>query len=405
MTDEVARLVLRNNYLQPLALSLAQRRGLEALGFQQRLMQTLEQHGHLDRGVEFLPDDMTLAERRKRNAPLTRPELAVLLAYAKLTLYSELLDSKVPDDPYLGRELGRYFPKEMSASFPDALQGHRLRREIIATQLANSMINRGGPTLMVRISDQTGATAEAIALAFTAVRDSYGMPALNEEINALDNKVPGKLQLSLYAEVENLLLDRLVWFLRNVDFKPGLDKVVTHYRGGIVKVKDALDGALSKDVAAARDRHEAEFTKAGVAPELACTLADLPILKAAPDIALVAERTGKPIGEVTKTYFASQAYFQLDRVTGNVADIAVADYFDRLALDRALDQIGDAERRLTAAMVSNGSAGPEAVEKWVAERKDEVERIRASIHEIAASGLTLSKLSVAASLLGDLARQ
>jgi glutamate dehydrogenase len=405
MTDEVAQLVLRNNYLQTLALSLAQRRGLEDLGFQQRLMQTLEQHGHLDRGVEFLPDDMTLAERRKRNAPLMRPELAVLLAYAKLTLYSELLDSKVPDDPYLGRELGRYFPKEMSASFPDALEGHRLRREIIATQLANSMINRGGPTLMVRIADQTGAAAEAIALAFTAVRDSYGMPALNEEINALDNKVPGKLQLSLYAEVENLLLDRLVWFLRNVDFKPGLDKVITRYRGGIDQVKKALDGALSKDVAASRDKQETELMNAGVAPALARTLADLPILKAAPDIALVAERAKKPVGEVARTYFASEAYFQLDRVTGKVADIAVTDYFDRLALDRALDQIGDAERRLTAAMIGNGSAGAEAVEKWVGERKDEVERIRASIHEIAGSGLTLSKLSVAASLLGDLARQ
>jgi glutamate dehydrogenase len=405
MTDEAAQLILRNNYLQTLALSLAQRRGLGALGFQQRLMQLLEQQGHLDRAVEFLPDDMTLAERRKRNAPLTRPELAVLLAYAKLTLYSELLESKVPDDPYLGREIGRYFPKEMSAAFPDALQGHRLRREIIATQLANSMINRGGPTLMVRIADQTGATAEAIALAFTAVRDSYGMPALNEEINALDNKVPGKLQLSLYAAVEDLLLDRMVWFLRNVDLKPGLDKVVTHYRDGIAQMRDALDSALSKDVAAARDKHEAELAQGGVAAGLARKLADLPVLKAAPDITLIAERTGKPIGEVARTYFASQAYFRLDRVTGKVADIAVADYFDRLALDRALDQIGDAERRLTAAMVGNGIAGAEAVEKWVGERKDEVERIRASIHEIAASGLTLSKLSVAASLLGDLARQ
>jgi glutamate dehydrogenase len=405
MTDEVAQLVLRNNYLQTLALSLAQRRGLEALGFQQRLIQTLEQRGQLDRTVELLPDDMTLSERRKRNAPLTRPELAVLLAYAKLTLYSELLESKVPDDPYLGREIGRYFPKEMSAAFPDALQGHRLRREIIATQLANSMINRGGPTLMVRIADQTGATAEAIALAFTAVRDSYGMPALNEEINTLDNKVPGEMQLSLYATVENLLHDRLVWFLRNVDLKPGLDKVVTHYRDGIAQVRDALGAALSKEVAAARERHEAKLAKAGVAADLARKLADLPILKAAPDFVLVADRAGKSVGEVARTYFASEAYFQLDRVTGKVADIAVADYFDRLALDRALDQIGDAERRLTAAMVGNGVAGTEAVEKWVGERKDEVERIRASIHEIAASGLTLSKLSVAASLLGDLARQ
>jgi glutamate dehydrogenase len=405
MTDEVARLVLRNNYLQPLALSLAQRRGLEDLGFQQRLMQTLEARGQLDRNVEFLPDDMTLGERRKRNAPLTRPELAVLLAYAKLALYSELLDSNVPDDPYLGRELGRYFPKEMSEDFPEALQGHRLRREIIATQLANSMINRGGPTLMVRIADQTGAGVDAIAFAFTAVRDSYGMPALNDEINTLDNKVPGALQLSLYAAVENLLLDRLVWFLRNVDIKQGLDKVVAHYREGIAQVTAALDQALSKDVLAARARHEADLIKAGVSEALARKLADLPVLKAAPDIVLVAEHAGKTVDEVAKTYFASEAFFQLDRVTGKVADIAVADYFDRLALDRALDSIGDAERRLTAAMVGNGAAGTEAVEKWVGERKAEVERIRASIHEIAASGLTLSKLSVAASLLGDLARQ
>jgi glutamate dehydrogenase len=405
MTNEVAQLVLRNNYLQTLALSLAQRRGLEDLGFQQRLMQTLEQRGDLDRGVEFLPDDMTLADRRKRDVPLTRPELAVLLAYAKLTLYSDLLESKVPDDPYLGRELGRYFPKEMSVAFPEALQGHRLRREIIATQLANSMINRGGPTLMVRIADQTGAAVEAIAFAFTAVRDSYGMPALNEEINTLDGKVPGELQLSLYAAVENLLLDRLVWFLRHVDFKTGLDKVITHYRDGIAQVREALGTSLSKEVAAARSHRETELTEAGVAADLARKLADLPILKAAPDIALVADRTSRPVGEVAKTYFASEAYFQLDRVTGKVADIAVSDYFDRLALDRALDQIGDAERRLTAAMVGNGAAGPEAVEKWVGARRDEVERIRASIHEIAGSGLTLSKLSVAASLLGDLARQ
>jgi len=157
MTDEVARLVLRNNYQQTLALSLAQRRGLEDLGFQQRLMQTLEMRDELDRGVEFLPDEMAIAERRKRNAALTRPELAVLLAYAKLSLYSELLDSTVPDDPYLGRELDRYFPKEMSERYAGALQAHRLRREIIATQLTNSMINRGGATLIVRIADQTGA--------------------------------------------------------------------------------------------------------------------------------------------------------------------------------------------------------------------------------------------------------
>src|SRR6185369_2415133 len=201
MTDEVAGLVLRNNYLQTLALSLAQRRGLEDLGFQQRLMQTLEQRGELDRAVEFLPDDMEIAERVRRQQPLTRPELSVLLAYAKLSLYAELLDSNVPDDPYLGRELGRYFPKLIAQKYPDALEKHRLRREIISTQLANSMINRGGPSLVVRIADQTGASPAAIAAAFAAVRESYGLRDLNEAINTLDGEVAGDLQLDLYALV------------------------------------------------------------------------------------------------------------------------------------------------------------------------------------------------------------
>ena len=405
MTDEVARLVLRNNYQQTLAISLAQRRGLEDLGFQQRLMQTLEKQGLLDRAVEYLPDEMVLAERRQRNQPLTRPELAVLLAYAKLTLYSELLDSNVPDDPYLGRELGRYFPKEMSERYPDELQAHRLRREIIATQLTNSMINRGGATLIVRIADQTGATAASIAAAFAAVRNSYDLIGLNGEIDGLDNKLKGETQLALYAAVQDLLLDRLVWFLRNADLKRGLEKNVAHYRDGIAQVEASLETALPKAAAQARDARVAEWTRAGVPDELARKIGNLPVLKAAPDIVQVADRAQKPVVEVAATYFATEAFFQLDRISSAVPGIVVQDYFDRLALDRSLDSIEEAERRLTAAMVGNGVAGAGAVEEWVKPRRAEVERIRASIHEIAASGLTLSKLSVAASLLGDLARE
>jgi glutamate dehydrogenase len=404
MTDEVARLVLRNNYQQTLALSLAERRGLEDLGFQQRLMQTLEKRGDLDRGLEFLPDELAIAERRKRNAGLTRPELAVLLAYAKLSLYSELLDSSVPDDPYLGRELVRYFPKEISKRYPDALHVHRLRREIIATQLTNSMINRGGATVIVRIADQTGAASPAIASAFAAVRNSYDLIELNSEIDALDNKISGKVQLDLYAAVQDLLLDRLVWFLRNVDLTQGLEKIIGHYREAVTQLGSSLAGILSKSAAHAWEARVAALVGAGVPTSLAQRIGSLPLLKAAPDIALVADRAGKPVPEVAATYFATEAFFQLDRVTDAVSTIAVSDYFDRLALDRALDSIGDAERRLTAAMVGNGRAGVDAVEEWVRPRHAEVERIRSAIHEIAGSGLTLSKLSVAASLLGDLAR-
>ncbi len=404
MTDEIAALVLRNNYLQPLALSLCERRGMEEFGFLQRLMQTLEARGLLDRAVEFLPDDVQLAERRRRLQPFTRPELSVLLAYAKLALYEDLLESAVPDDPYLARELGRYFPKAVAERFPDALEHHRLRREIIATQLANSMINRGGPSLVVRIADQTGAAPAAIAAAFAAVRDSYDMTALNRAIDGLDNKTSGKLQIDLYAAVEDLLLDRIVWFLRNVDLSKGLAEVVTHYRAGIAAVTAALDEVLSQDFQTARASQRRELIGAGVPAALAERIANLRATTAAPDIALVADRTGRPVEAVAATYFAAGVFFRLDRITGAAGAIPVLDYFDRLARDQARDSIGDAERRLTAAMVADGATGTAAVEAWVAPRQAEVERIRLAIHEIANSGLTLSKLSVVASLLGDLAK-
>jgi glutamate dehydrogenase len=404
MTDEVAALVLRNNYLQPLALSLSEQRGMEDFGFLQRLIQILEARGLLDRAVEFLADDIALAERRRRLQPFTRPELSVLLAYAKITLYEDLLESAVPDDTYLGRELVRYFPRIISERFPDALTKHRLRREIVATQLANSMINRGGPSLMVRIADQTGAAPADIAFAFAAVRDSYGMTALNTAIDTLDNIVVAKVQLALYQTIQDLLLDRIIWFLRNVDLTSRLAEVVAHYRDGVAAVAAALDVALPEDAQIARTARRQELTGAGVPEEIAANISNLGPLTAAPDIVLVAARTGRSIGDVAGTYFAASAFFGLDRIVAAASNIPIADYFDRLALDRARDSIGDAERRLTAAMIGGGPGGAGAVERWVATRKPAVERIRGGIHEIAASGLTLSKLAVAASLLGDLVK-
>jgi glutamate dehydrogenase len=404
VTEEVAALVLRNNYLQSLALSLAERRGIEDLGFAQRLMQTMETAGGLERAVEFLPDDMEISERRRRSQALTRPELAVLLAYAKLSLNHELLASDVPDDPYLGRELGRYFPKLISDRFPDAVEHHRLRREIIVTQLANSIINRGGPSFLIRIADQTGAGPATIAAAFAAVRDSYGMTALNNEIDALDAKISGTLQLDLYGAVQDLLLDRVVWFLRNVDLKEGLAAIVEHYRLGIAAVEDALEGALPQAAALHRKGRQTELESQGVPQPLARRIASLPALVAAPDIVLVADGAGRDIGALTATYFAAAAFFRLDQIIAAARGVVISDYFDRLALDRALDSIGEAERRLTAAMAGNSVAGAAAVDAWVAPRKAEVERVRMSVTEIANSGLTLAKLSVAASLLGDLVR-
>ena len=404
MTDEVAALVLRNNYQQTLALSLVERRGLEDLGFQQRLIQTLEKRQLLDRAVEFLPTDMEIAERRRRAQPLTRPELAVLLAYAKLALHEDLLRSDVPDDPYLARELTRYFPQSILSHFPEVLEGHRLRREIIATQLANSMINRGGPPVVVRIADQTGASVDRIAAAFAVVRDSFRLTTLNTSIEALDNKISSSVQLGLFAVVQNLLLDRIVWFLRNVDMRQGLAGIVDHYRVKIATVSGRLDQYLPPEAQRARDAAVLKMTSEGVPEPVARNVANLPALGSATDIVLIAERTVLPVAQVAAIYFAAEAYFQLDRVVAAARGIKLVDYFDRLAFDRGLDAMGDALRRLVAEMTAVGGSGAEAVAAFVQQKGNDVDRVRDALHEMVTSGLTLSKLTVAASMLGDLAR-
>ncbi|WP_092116744.1 NAD-glutamate dehydrogenase [Bradyrhizobium erythrophlei] len=403
MTDEVGTLVLRNNYLQSLALSLAERKGVAETGFLTRLMQSLEQRDLLSRAVEFLPDDAALTERTRRGQSLARPELAVLLAYAKLTLYDDLLVTSVPDDPYLARELSQYFPREVQDKYPRAVESHRLRREIIATSLANAVINRGGPACVVRLIDETDADIPTIVMAYVAVDECYGLKWLSDAIDALDTCIDGRVQLSLYASVQDLLLSRMVWYVRNVDFRDGLEAVVARFGPAIRQIVAGLDTALPPDLQAARAKRRQDLTDAGVPAGLAGELADLDALVSAPDIVTVAERTARPIGDAAATFFAAEANFRLDRIVAAARSVPANDYFERMAIDRAVEQIAGAERRLAADMLATGQSGQQAVETWLAAHP-EAARIRRSVEEIAASGLTLAKLTVAANLLGDLVK-
>jgi glutamate dehydrogenase len=403
MTDEVGTLVLRNNYLQTLALSLAERKGVAETGFLTRLMQSLEQRGLLSRSVEFLPDDAALTERTRRGQALTRPELAVLLAYAKLTLYEDLLLTSVPDDPYLARRLTLYFPREVPDKFPTAVELHRLRREIIATSLVNAVINRGGPACIVRLTDETDADIWTIVMAQVAVDAIYELRRLNDAIDALDTRIDGQLQLSLYAAIQDLLLSRMVWFVRNVDFKDGLEAVVARFGQAIRQIVAGLDTTLPTDLQPARAKRRQDLTDAGVPAGLACELADLDALVSAPDIVTVAERTSRSISEAAATFFAAEANFRLDRIVAAARSVPANDYFERMAIDRAVEQIAGAERRLAAHMLATGQSGQQAVETWLTAHP-EATRIRRSVEEIAATGLTLAKLTVAANLLGDLVK-
>ncbi|MBL8587799.1 MAG: NAD-glutamate dehydrogenase [Methylobacteriaceae bacterium] len=405
MTDDVAQIVLRNNYQQTLALSLAERRGASGNGFARRLMQALERDGRLDRAVEFLPDDHAIADRDRAGRGLTRPELAVLLAYAKLSLYDALLASRVPDDAYLGRELARYFPRALTERFPEAVASHRLRREIVATALSNAIVNRAGPAIVTRIADETGADAAATAYAFAAVRDAFSLTQLNGEIDALDARIAGEAQLELYAAVQQLLHSRMVWFIRNVDFSEGLEAVTRRYRAGVEEIAAALDQLLPQHGALALKKRADQLVARGAPAPLAARVAALDALAAATDVTLVAARSGAPIADVARVFYAVDAEFGLDRLAAQAQTIRIVDHYDRLALDRALDRIAAARRAMTSEAVAAGAGGGrEAVAAWLAGRGDDIARLRDQIAELTASGASVSKLVVAAGLIGDLTR-
>ncbi len=397
MTDEVADLVLRNNYLQTLAISMTHLRGMEDFGFQVRMMRQLEQAGLLDRTVEQLPDEATLDEMRKAGQLMTRAELGVLLAYAKITLYDALLDSTVPDDSYLARELFRYFPDQMATTYEDEINGHRLRREIIATMLANSMINRGGATFIIRLRDQTGATATEIAQAFVAVRNSYDLTELNNEIDALDTKIDGELQLELYSEVQSLLLERVIWFKRNVSFEQGLSAVVERFSTGISALRGRLASLLPEVPAALLEERTAAFVARGVPESLANRIAWLNAELAIPDIVIVSEQTGADLETAAKAFFEVAHHFQIGSMHELANDLDVQDYYDGLALDRARATLVSAHRALSIAAVNSGSFAD-----WLDTHETAVSRCQRSVGEILDGGLSVSKFSVAASLLAEI---
>ena len=216
MTDEVASLVLRHNYQQSQAISVAADLAGEEHDRLERFMRALERQGRLDRAVEFLPDTAEMRARALNRQYLTRPELSVLLAYAKIDLNDEILDSDLPDDPLLEGELLRYFPTALQEKYEPAIRAHRLRREIAALQVVNSLINRCGPTFVRNIGLRTGAPAAAIARAFAVVRDAWKLRDLWGDIEALDPALKAQAQIRMLVASQRFLTRVVQWTLRRL---------------------------------------------------------------------------------------------------------------------------------------------------------------------------------------------
>jgi glutamate dehydrogenase len=407
MTEDVAFLVLRNNYLQTLALSLAERRGAEDVAFAEGLMRMLEAEGRLDRTVEFLPAEEALEERAKRGGGLTRPELSVLLAYAKLSLDDHIRASDVPDDPYFEAELLGYFPDAMRRRFLGDINGHRLRREIISTQLSNAIINNAGPTVAARLAGETGLDYALMTRAYAVVTDAFGLLDLNAAIDALDGKIGGEAQLALYRNVQDVVLSQLAWFMRNARLTAGsLTEIAGAFKAGIGAVSASLDRSLRPAAAAARMARTADLVNAGAPESLARALADLACLSSAPDIVVIAEKSGKPIQAVAAAHYGIDDALGIGALCAAAASMPLADAYDRLARDRAVATIGAAHRGITAKVVARHSDEEQpgsALDAFLAADAN-VAGARARLAALAASAPSIAKLTVAAGLLDDLAR-
>jgi glutamate dehydrogenase len=401
-TDEVAALVLRNNYLQSQALSTLEQNAVARFPEFAHLIRDLERSGDLNRTVEFLPDDAGLEERRKQGRGLTRPELAVVFAYSKIALNVQLLASDVPEDPYLSRELERYFPARIRQRFARGVARHALRREIIATSTTNSLVNRMGPTFTRRAQEETGATPAQIARAYSIAREAFDMRARWAEIEALDNRLPASLQYAMHFETARLLRHASYWLLRHRRERLAVLQAVRDFSAGIAKFRNLLPGVLAGGDLARHRQLLAAHRAAGVPERLAAFIAATPALEATLDVIELARTHGTTIAAAATAWFDTGARIGLDWLGQQIDALPVDGTWQAIARvglrEGARDsQRAIAERILARHAAQRGSAHSlaDSIDGWMADAGAPLAGWQRTLGEMrAASAADFATLSV-----------
>jgi glutamate dehydrogenase len=368
MTEPVAELVLKDNYEQSETLSLAEAQAAGMIDVHGRFLRRLEQTHKLDRELEALPSEEELAERKRDHLGLTRPELATLLAYSKIHLYSALLESDVPEDPHLSVELEHYFPDPLPERFGEQMRDHRLRREIAATQIVNNMLHGGGTTFAFRLHEETGAPAAEIARAYAVARDIFQMRPQWRDIEALDNRVSAEVQIVMLLEGRRLIERGSRWLLRELERPIAIAPAVRHFEPGARALYESIPGLLDGPDAEPIEQRAAELRDAAVPDELAMRVASLGTMFAALDIVQVADETGLDVEAVAAVHFQIGSRLQLHWLRDRIVELPRDDRWKALARAALRDDLYGLHRTLTAEVLRSDGRPTDAarlVGDWI----------------------------------------
>ncbi len=398
MTDDVARLVLADNYYQTQSLAVSGVRADKMLDAQASLIRTLEKAGKLNRAVEYLPSEDEIAERRRSKAGLTTPERSVLLAYSKMTLFDDLVASTLVDDEYVARTLVDYFPPLLRARYAPVMTRHPLRREIIATVVANGMINRTGSTFVQRMIEDTGARPDEVTRAFILVRDVFGLEAIWAAIDALDNRVPAQLQYEMLIEAGRLVLRGTLWFLRRRRERLPIARVIEIFRPRLEQLQARIPAVLAAGDRASWEAHAQRLAQAGVPGELAHRVASLGALYATLDVTEVAMAQKKSIESIAALYFALVGELELRWFSEKITALPTDTPWQALARNALRDDLSNEQRALASSVsaLSPDSEDPATMlAAWHERYAPVIARLKAMTDELRRSGpVDLAVLSV-----------
>ncbi len=399
MDDEVAALVLRDNYEQAQAIATSAAQAASMVEVHERYLPYLEQSGVLNRELEFLPSDEVLAERRAAGGGLTPPEFAILLSYTKIAFSEGLLASDLPEDPYFELELERYFPTRLREQFGAELRRHPLRREIIVSRVVNDLVNRTGTTFAFRLHDETGASAADIARAYTAAREVFGLRELWAEIEALDGQVAAATQVRMFLRARVLLERTTRWLLRNRRRPLDVAGTVAHFQPGAAALAGALHALLGAAELESSRVTASELSAAGVPESLAGSVSQVEELVPALDIVEIAVSTGLDIPSVAEVYYALGSRLDLHWLRGRIVALPRETRWEAMARAALRDDLYAEQAALTAEVVGGGSDGmgaAECVKTWFTHNADSVERCAQMMGDIrSGESPDLAQLSVA----------